>query len=51
MDLGLKGKTAFGAASRRQGRAAAIAFPASERAGHITGQTLLVDGGACRGLA
>lgn len=50
MDLGLKGKTAFGAASRRQGRSAAIAFPASERAGSA-GQTVLVDGGACRGLA
>ncbi|HEY1017086.1 MAG TPA: SDR family oxidoreductase, partial [Herpetosiphonaceae bacterium] len=44
-------RTPAGRMGRPDELAAAIAFLASERAAYITGQTLLVDGGAYRGLA
>lgn len=56
MDLGLKGRQESQAdiPARRFGDAsecgAACAFPCSAQAGYITGQSLLIDGGAYPGV-
>jgi NAD(P)-dependent dehydrogenase (short-subunit alcohol dehydrogenase family) len=49
MHLGIKGKIALAAADV-VGFGAAAAILASVQARHITGRTLLVDGGNCGGL-
>jgi NAD(P)-dependent dehydrogenase (short-subunit alcohol dehydrogenase family) len=55
MDLGLKDKIAVVIASssgigRPDEFGSLVAFLASERAGYINGETILIDGGAYRGL-
>ena len=49
MESGLKGRVAIVAASSQEEFADTIVWLASERAPYITGQVILVDGGACKG--
>ena len=49
MESGLKGRLAIVAASSQEEFADTTAWLASERASYITGQAIMVDGGACKG--
>jgi len=49
METGLKGRVAIVAASSQEEVADTIVWLASESASYITGQAIMVDGGACKG--